>query len=61
MNTYILQTRHGLAIVVAENETDALEELKVYEVDEYLSFGAEPGDFQELNSNETGVIVYTAG
>ena len=60
MKVFLLKQKNGTALVVAKNQEEALEVLKKYEVDEYLTFRTSAADFKEIEMNNNGVVFYVA-
>ena len=57
MRVFILQRDFGLAVVIAKDPDDALEQLKKYEGDSYLSHGVTADDFKEVTSDGSEEVI----
>lgn len=62
MKVFVLEKRTGIAVIVAENASVALEVLAQKEKDPYLSCNTSVGDLKEIDPNieARGVVAYYA-
>ena len=62
MKPYLLKTKHGIVVVVAENKEDAFRLIQEYEEErenpKYSTFDKTPEDLSELDLSKEEVVFY---